>query len=95
MEYTAGDFSFVKDHAFREEFERTYKAVTDLNMWGSIGSVKSLRGDPLVSRLFSLCEERGAGHSGSSWLYFFSHMQKISKLGWNDYVSTFTCRISV
>lgn len=95
MEYTMGDFSFVKDNAFREEFERTYRAVTDLNMWGSIGSVKSLRGDPLVSRLLSLCEERGAGHSGSSWSYFFSHMQKISKLGWDKYVSTFTRRTSV
>lgn len=76
MNYSYGDFSFIKDEYMREILEEDYQIINSNNLW------EELRNNNKNIQL-------STGHSGMTYSLSWSEFKYIAKNGWRKYVQNY------
>lgn len=76
---------------FRGELHRLYNAITQLNLWDSIAAdnPNQMFSNGVVNALRNYPTLQNSGHSGATFAYAMSCMEKIAKNGWDEFCKEF------
>jgi hypothetical protein len=83
--YKPGDFSFCEEH--ESCYEKTYRVLSELNVWDYIATHNPNPVDPVVMRVIKECEKFGVYHTYASVSVVMRDMHLIAKKGWEGYLN--------
>ena len=84
-----GDFSFIKEKSMRKLLEFDYSVIEKNNLWDFLKNYH-VEKTILMSRTILDNYTWYPGHSGETWELSIRTMERISKKGWDYFVTMFT-----